>query len=496
VNQAQGYTMFQNYLAQLLGLGNLSNSMYQAVGSIPNSALGSEFGSSGMTQTLQARQLEEQIRQARANEGLGGRQLEEEIRQASMADKLQRDLEAGRITQQDKDRAIQQMQVESQSRYNEGRLGIDREQLGISREELALQKLLGTGRLDLDRELGRGGLDIDRKRLGLDTQRLGLDTELGRRGMAVNEYGARLQGAQTEADLAANPRDFIKLAFFRQNKPVPPELQRYTGTVQAPQRLEKGGNISHGPTISTVGEKDLEYALLAPGSVIAPRSPGEEPNMNNAIKAIMSQLMKTGIDPSGHDGLKQAAGGMSVTDPLAGYNDQALASIGIRRLGGKYYKGFTMLQPSQLPTLASQLQASGVPSATVTGTYGNTTNTPQNPVGGSTGTPQPPQQPVLPPEFAHIPFIQSLREHSAPNNYPGIANPFGTGSTNAPINPYNPHVGFEMQKAAPTDQAMALAYNSGFGIPDDDFMHTAQQTMQGYGLVQPGMRAAFRPMFN
>ena len=146
-----------------------------------------------------------------------------------------------------------------------------------------------------------------------------------------------VQKAALDAQLAANPRDFIQLAFRRAGQDVPPELQgtaaRTQGghNVQGPSisgtdalRMQLGrtglsgfddGATVEGPVIATVGESDLEYALLAPGSVVAPRgNPNEPATMRNAVAAIQRQLGLAGGSPPLADGLIQAEHGVTVGD--------------------------------------------------------------------------------------------------------------------------------------------------------------------------------------
>ena len=54
----------------------------------------------------------------------------------------------------------------------------------------------------------------------------------------------------------------------------------------------KGATIAEGPEIFTVGEGGkTEYALLAPGSVIAPMLDGEKPTRDGAMRAVMDMLL-------------------------------------------------------------------------------------------------------------------------------------------------------------------------------------------------------------
>jgi hypothetical protein len=60
----------------------------------------------------------------------------------------------------------------------------------------------------------------------------------------------------------------------------------------ATYKSAKGRAVS-GPVISRVGEKGEEYAFLPPGAVVAPKPKGQEPSIDNAIRAIAGQVMRT-----------------------------------------------------------------------------------------------------------------------------------------------------------------------------------------------------------
>jgi hypothetical protein len=72
-----------------------------------------------------------------------------------------------------------------------GRLDLDRE-LGVRR--MALEELLGTGRLDLDRELGRGQLAIGQGQLANEQARIALERFLGEGNLALGRERLGLEG--------------------------------------------------------------------------------------------------------------------------------------------------------------------------------------------------------------------------------------------------------------------------------------------------------------
>jgi hypothetical protein len=83
-----------------------------------------------------------------------------------------------------------------------------------------------------------------------------------------------------------------------------PLLKRImSGTTTAAERAEFGagmtplrsaaGRAVSGPVISRVGEKGEEYALLPPGAVVAPKPKGQKPNIDNAVRAIAGQVVRS-----------------------------------------------------------------------------------------------------------------------------------------------------------------------------------------------------------
>lgn len=483
LDQIVGYLLSQNWMQQQNQFNTMRGNIGANYGYMPSDLVG-DFNKPTAATDLANRQFTEGTRQFDANDSLARFTIAEQTKNQDLDRTLQREVEAGRISQADKDRHVQMAQIESQNKIAQARVDADK----------------------AANETNRYGIDVGAKTA---RERLDLDAGLGWSGEKRNNYLANLQGSETEAGLAANPRDWIKLAFFRANKPMHPELNQFHGPISTPQHLDKGGSVSHGPTISTVGEKDLEYALLAPGSIIAPKGHSkEEPNMRNAISALMNQVMKSGGNvrdfPLEEATLKHAAQGMAVTDipSIKAYFDTltpaALASLGLARTSSGYkyklsYGGWMPVNDQILQQKYAQANATPntppiiPPDAPPAETPDSPAADPANPWGDNH---------PLPDAFkylATVPFIEQERQNTSPHAYPGLGHPFGAGVE--PINPYNAQTFFDMQKANPTDRAMLSGYQSAFGIPDGDTEFTAQQTAEGFNLIPRGARAVFRPLF-
>jgi hypothetical protein len=81
------------------------------------------------------------------------------------------------------------------------------------------------------------------------------------------------------------------------------EGKRYVDAMKKIQG-SAAGKVVQGPAISQVGERGIEYALLPPGAVIAPKPKGQKPSMEGALRAIAAQLMKSGrMGKSGMQGM-------------------------------------------------------------------------------------------------------------------------------------------------------------------------------------------------
>lgn len=121
-----------------------------------------------------------------------------------------------------------------------------------------------------------------------------------RRTGAFNIRSVLEQGTQAREGLArqiaATPRVTFEDLVARFMPPMPGaakgaivEMRRDSDGVY---RAAGGAHVVKGPTIFTVGEKGTEYALLAPGSVIAPKThKGEADTMSQAMKAIAEMVL-------------------------------------------------------------------------------------------------------------------------------------------------------------------------------------------------------------
>jgi hypothetical protein len=122
--------------------------------------------------------------------------------------------------------------------------------------------------------------------LTAQTKDIPLRTELARR-TALAEIGA------TQAGLAANPRRIFE-ALFYQARVKPTQLAKSLQKKVTIPGFKKGGKVKGGSVLSTVGEKGEEYALLPPGSVVAPKPKGEKATAGNALSAIIRQMSEGG----------------------------------------------------------------------------------------------------------------------------------------------------------------------------------------------------------
>ena len=112
------------------------------------------------------------------------------------------------------------------------------------------------------------------------------------------------QGSQARDDLAsqiaATPSTTLQQLIDQfMNTPAPDAVpQAYRGAVIPMRQVNgvyqaaSGAQVVEGPTLFTVGEKGTEFALLAPGSIIAPKLSKSEPEtQDQAAKAVMEMLV-------------------------------------------------------------------------------------------------------------------------------------------------------------------------------------------------------------
>jgi hypothetical protein len=120
---------------------------------------------------------------------------------------------------------------------------------------------------------------------------------------SVVEEGQRArEGLATE--IAALPLPTFEELVDRFTPPVPPigaakgaviSMKRGSGVYTA----DHGATVVEGPELFTVGEDGTEFALLAPGSVIAPKASREEPEtVDNARRAVLEMLFFGGRQPA------------------------------------------------------------------------------------------------------------------------------------------------------------------------------------------------------
>lgn len=67
---------------------------------------------------------------------------------------------------------------------------------------------------------------------------------------------------------------------------------RNKGTIKGVEKAAEGKVLS-GPSLVRVGKHDDEYALLMPGSVVAPMLKGEKPTMAGGLRAVLEQLFES-----------------------------------------------------------------------------------------------------------------------------------------------------------------------------------------------------------
>lgn len=482
LDQIIGEILMQYSAAQDRAYYDSAYSHYADTGYIPRSFLdtytGTAIDPNNSYRTLAGQQFDYTRERDRAINEFNLATLAEQRRATDLNAQLERELEAGRITRAQLEATVQRERIASEQRIAELQDRTNQRLADI--QEMAVRN---------DYELGRG--------------RLNLDTELGRRSNRREDFLANLQRAGMEAEMNANPRDFIKLAFLRSGQSEPAPLQDLGGNPTLPDALPQSskGKVTKGPVISTVGEKGFEYALLAPGSIIAP-SNGSEPNMRNAISALYNQLAKSGIDPNKHKDFQKASKGLvTADDGIVLPEDVTMEMV------------MAALEDAQNPRSRTAVDSflklkEWFPQFYVQGVDGRTPSTidfrgirdyivnavrSQPPTGDGEEDGSRNGDGKLPKEIGDIPFIKQLRSYTSPTAWVGTNNPYN--GELQPINAYNPHVWFDIKNALPSDQQMALAYESSFGIPEDDFLHAAGNTAEGYGLTPTGARATFSPYF-
>lgn len=78
----------------------------------------------------------------------------------------------------------------------------------------------------------------------------------------------------------------------------PPMEEEEAKKKKAPLAAAARGSLVQSPGVFTVGEKGMEYAYLAPGSVVAPKPSTQQPTLVNAVRALMGMRRKVGVPHS------------------------------------------------------------------------------------------------------------------------------------------------------------------------------------------------------
>jgi len=249
------------------------------------------------------------------------------------------------------------------------------------------------------------------------------------------------------------------------------QLEEYAGTKHKgiPEKAAKGKAVT-GPTVVQVGEKGKEYALLMPGSVVAPMGKGEKPTMTGGLKAILEQVFKS--VPQG------AQGGMS-TIPLRGGS----RSMWRQRSPAPRIERTPGTQGTPMPGYHPRAPIARSP---VSGPY-KTAETAGQPVptpgggaagGGEVGA----AGPNLPVEFMNIPFIRELfggGGNSLLQQMVGTAEPFGPDVAMPNWQAMNY---YDYMKKPGYVQDMLKAIASAFGMPEEQAIEQGRRaTGLAYG---------------
>jgi len=107
-----------------------------------------------------------------------------------------------------------------------------------------------------------------------------------------------------QAERAANPRRIFEAIYAQARLKLPKLAKSLQEKVNLPGfahggsvRTERGtsqGKTVAGPVLALVGKDDDEYALLAPGSVVAPKKAGDGDDVETAKLRIVEQMAKGG----------------------------------------------------------------------------------------------------------------------------------------------------------------------------------------------------------
>ncbi len=100
-----------------------------------------------------------------------------------------------------------------------------------------------------------------------------------------------------QAERAANPRRIFEAIYGQARLKLPELAKSLQEKVNLPG-FEHGGSVKGksvaGPVLALVGKDDDEFALLAPGSVVAPKQAGDGDDVETAKARIIEQMAKGG----------------------------------------------------------------------------------------------------------------------------------------------------------------------------------------------------------
>lgn len=319
------------------------------------------------------------------------------------------------------------------------------------------------------------------------------------------DRGYTLNALQTEADIAANPRDWIKLAFMRAGQDVPSALQQFTnegglaGSGEIPWQFAYGDTGA--PQLFRVAGQNAVYAKVVDdkGNVQYRHVPN--PYVFNQVfggpawKQIQEVRKGTGIASLGQigdpltleEGLKYLPAPTTARGRAA--SEPTITTVGE---GGK--AEVAMLMPgSVVAPLSKKLRAQAdkghISMRDAIAALLNQVQKKKKKAGRSEGGK------TLPSEFLDIPFIQHLMSlGGAP--YVGTDAPIEGYGTTVPVSPYGGDVAFAIAKLAPSEAENLAGLVSAYGVPPEDYITEVQRTISSLGVAPRGARATFAPVLS
>lgn len=168
----------------------------------------------------------------------------------------------------------------------------------------------------------------------------------------VLEEGARAREGLAQ-EIAALPLPTFEELVDRFTPPLPPigaakgAMITMRKDAAGVYRANDGAAVVQGPELFTVGEAGTEFALLAPGSIIAPKASADEPEtVENAKRAVAEMLMfgkRQQRPKAAADGAVVPVGGQT---PESGLVDESLANL----IEGWRGAGAALANPSRSTT--------------------------------------------------------------------------------------------------------------------------------------------------